>query len=141
MRLRMEQREAARAAGVHEQTYWRWESGAAIPSGKLAALAGVGFDIQYIVTGERLPAPGHIREPESVYSLSAADRAVYALRLVVEVGEELGILKSLSAEQLQLLVGYAHQWAPTRESLRAFIETAMRAGLGAVSDGNKAGDT
>lgn len=48
----------------------------------------------------------------------------------MEVGEELGVLKSLSAEQLQTLVGYAHPWAPTRESLRAFFETAIKAGLG-----------
>ena len=126
----IEQREAATLAGVHEQTYWRWESGAAIPSDKLGALAAAGFDVQYIVTGERLPPPGHVREPEGVYLLPPADRAKLALRLVVEVAEELGLTASLTAEQTQILLGYAYEWAPTRESLRAFVETAIKAGLG-----------
>ncbi len=47
------------AADVYEKiaagrsTYARWEGGAPIPSDKLSELSKIGFDIQYVVTGER----------------------------------------------------------------------------------------
>lgn len=121
---------AAAAAGVHPSTYRRWEIDRAVPGDALAALAAAGFDVQYVVTGIRLPDA--VREEIAAYGDQREDPAVRALRLVMEVGEELGISKQLTAEQLQLLVGYAHQWAPTRESLRAFIETAIKARLGGM---------
>lgn len=127
-RLGLDKAGAAAAAGVHPSTYRRWEIDRAVPGDVLAALAEAGFDVQYIVTGIRLP--DQVRDVVATYGDQEEDRAVRALRLVMEVGEELGIIGQLSAEQLQLLVGYANRWAPTRESLRAFIETAIRAGLG-----------
>lgn len=134
VRLGLTASKVASIAGVSLSAYKRWEIDRSVPSGSLLVLAEAGFDVQYIVTGERLPAPGQVREPAALYGLAPADRAVYALRLVMDVAEEMGILKSLSAEQLQILVGYAHRWAPTHESMRAFIETAMRAGLGEMVD-------
>lgn len=128
LKLGLDQGRAAAACGTSLSTYKRWERGAPIPSDALRALADVGFDVQFIVTGIRLPDA--VREEIAAYGAPETDRAVRALRLVMEVGEELGIIRQLSAEQLQILVGYAHQWAPTRDSLRAFVETAIKMGLG-----------
>ena len=110
-----------------------------VPGDALAALADAGFDIQFIVTGVRLP--DRVQDVVATYGDQETDRAVRALRLVMEVGEELGIIRQLSAEQLQILVGYAHQWAPTRDSLRAFVETAIKMGLGGLKNGSEAGRT
>ncbi|WP_290906513.1 helix-turn-helix transcriptional regulator [Aquabacterium sp.] len=130
VRLGLTASKVASIAGISLSAYKRWEIDRPVPSGSLLVLADAGFDIQYIVTGERLPALGHVREPEEVYSLSPADRAMLAMRLVVEVAEEMGLAASLTAEQTRVLVGYAYEWAPTRDSLRAFFRTAMTAGLG-----------
>ncbi|TMP27183.1 XRE family transcriptional regulator [Pseudoalteromonas rubra] len=52
-RLNLTQQEVADKINVGKATYIRWESGKAIPSDKLAELAGLGFDIGYVVTGKR----------------------------------------------------------------------------------------
>lgn len=128
LRLRLDLTGAARIAGASVSGYRRWEVDRAVPGDALAQLATAGFDVQYIVTGVRLP--DRVQDVVATYGAPGEDRAARALRLVMDVAEELGILQQLSAEQLQLLVGYAHQWAPTRDSLRAFVETAMAVGLG-----------
>jgi transcriptional regulator with XRE-family HTH domain len=138
-RLRLDLADAARVTGVSISGYRRWEVDRVVPGDALAALADAGFDIQFIVTGVRLP--DRVQDVVATYGDQETDRAVRALRLVMEVGEELGIIKQLSAEQLQILVGYAHQWAPTRDSLRAFVETAIKMGLGGMKDDSEAGRT
>lgn len=41
------------AVGGSRATYTRWEAGSPVPSDKLTLLSGLGFDVQYIVTGVR----------------------------------------------------------------------------------------
>ena len=53
-RLNLKQREIAIACDVTERTVIKWESGSPIPSDKLAVLASLGFDIQYVVLGKRI---------------------------------------------------------------------------------------
>lgn len=52
-RLDLKQKEVFEKIAVSKGTYIRWESGLDIPSGKLRALSDLGFDVQYVVTGER----------------------------------------------------------------------------------------
>ncbi|WP_082079034.1 helix-turn-helix domain-containing protein [Pseudoalteromonas rubra] len=52
-RLGLSQREVYDLIHASKGTYIRWESGKSIPSDKLAELAGLGFDINYVVTGKR----------------------------------------------------------------------------------------
>ncbi len=41
------------AIGCSRATYTRWEAGSSIPSDKLSELAELGFDVLYVVTGQR----------------------------------------------------------------------------------------
>lgn len=43
----------ADATGVNIKSVGRWEREIAIPSDKLAVLAGLGFDVLYVLTGQR----------------------------------------------------------------------------------------
>jgi transcriptional regulator with XRE-family HTH domain len=52
-RLSLTQKEVCEAIDVSKGTYIRWEDGYSIPSDKLEKLAGLGFDINFVVTGER----------------------------------------------------------------------------------------
>jgi DNA-binding XRE family transcriptional regulator len=52
-RLHLKQSDVYENIGVGSATYIRWESGKPIPSDKLALLAELGFDVQYVVTGVR----------------------------------------------------------------------------------------
>lgn len=53
-RLGITQAEVSKLINISKTTYVRWEAGSPIPSDKLALLEGVvGFDIRYIVTGQR----------------------------------------------------------------------------------------
>lgn len=52
-RLNLMQSHVCEKIEVGSATYTRWESGRPIPSDKLTLLAKMGFDVQYIITGER----------------------------------------------------------------------------------------
>lgn len=54
-RLGLKQNYVFETLGVNKATYYRWESGKAIPSDKLNELAKLGFDINFVVTGTRAP--------------------------------------------------------------------------------------
>ena len=58
--------------GVSSKTFSRWEKSIPIPSDKLSLLAEYGWDVNYILTGERSPRAG----PSA---LSPEDEAVLAL--------------------------------------------------------------
>ncbi|MEC4724540.1 helix-turn-helix domain-containing protein [Shewanella sp. D64] len=51
--LNLPQKEVFEEIGVNKGTFIRWEAGYAIPSDKLALLAELGFDVQFIITGKR----------------------------------------------------------------------------------------
>jgi transcriptional regulator with XRE-family HTH domain len=129
-RLKLDLADAARVTGVSISGYRRWEVDRVVPGDALAALADAGFDIQYIVTGVRLPEG--VREEIAAYAAEPSDRVLAALDLVLEVAAEFGVRDRLTGEQTKQLLGYAYEWAPTRESLRAFFRTAIAAGLGSV---------
>lgn len=52
-RLKFTQQTLATAIDVSDMTIKRWETGTAIPSDKLSALAMLGFDVLFILTGQR----------------------------------------------------------------------------------------
>ncbi|PRO74922.1 hypothetical protein C6Y40_03765 [Alteromonas alba] len=52
-RLGLKQSQVFEHIGVSKGTFIRWEQDAPIPSDKLAGLASLGFDINYVVTGKR----------------------------------------------------------------------------------------
>jgi len=54
-RIDIEQKEIANLCDVTEQTIIRWKKGSPIPSDKLRVLHENGFNIHYIITGERDP--------------------------------------------------------------------------------------
>jgi transcriptional regulator with XRE-family HTH domain len=115
--------EVARLAGASTVGYRRWEKDRVVPGDVLGALADAGFDVQYVITGVRLP--DGVREEVAAYAAPPQDRALAALDLVLEIAAEFGVRDRLSAAQVKVLMGYAYEWAPTRESLRAFFQTAV----------------
>ncbi|EWH09842.1 putative transcriptional regulator [Catenovulum agarivorans DS-2] len=52
-RLGLKQKDVFEFIGVNKATYYRWESGNPIPSDKLNELSKLGFDVNYVVTGQR----------------------------------------------------------------------------------------
>ncbi|MER2490675.1 helix-turn-helix domain-containing protein [Catenovulum sediminis] len=52
-RLGLKQKDVFESIGVNKATYYRWESGNPIPSDKLNELSKLGFDVNYVVTGQR----------------------------------------------------------------------------------------
>ena len=65
-RLRLNQSRIAETCKVSTKTVGRWEKSIPIPADKLAQLIDLGYNINYILTGVRLP--------EQVTSLEAATR-------------------------------------------------------------------
>ena len=65
-RLGLVQSEIAEKCSVTIRTVVNWEKGSPIPSDKLAIMASLGFDIQYVVSGTRscLPDSAHLSEEE-----------------------------------------------------------------------------
>lgn len=56
-RLGFTQQNLAQELGVSDMTVKRWETGAtAIPSDRLTAMSGLGFDVLYILTGKHSQA-------------------------------------------------------------------------------------
>lgn len=52
-RLKLTQQALALSIDVSDMTIKRWETGTPIPSDKLSLLATLGFDVLYILTGQR----------------------------------------------------------------------------------------
>ena len=52
-RLGLSAHQVVDKVGTSRASYTRWEAGGAIPSDKLALLAKLGFDVQYVITGVR----------------------------------------------------------------------------------------
>lgn len=64
--LGLDQQQIADALDVSLKTVGRWEKNIAIPSDKLAGLATQGFDVVYVLTGQRMPRPAEgLSERES----------------------------------------------------------------------------
>ncbi|PKG73156.1 hypothetical protein CXF86_19085 [Shewanella sp. GutCb] len=51
--LGLPQKDVFEKIGVNKGTFIRWEAGHAIPSDKLSLLAGLGFDVLFVITGKR----------------------------------------------------------------------------------------
>ena len=58
-RIGMSQGGVATQLGVTTKTVWRWEKQIPIPSDKLAELAELGFDVVFILTGQRSSSDPH----------------------------------------------------------------------------------
>ncbi|WP_249297345.1 helix-turn-helix domain-containing protein [Pseudoalteromonas phenolica] len=106
-RLGLDHQEISEKISVGKATYYRWEAGKAIPSDKLAELAKLGFDVNFIVTGKRTFSG--VSNDNSYELEQAVDAACYAAkeaimsvyqvqRLRKELGEngEFDAIKSLS---------------------------------------------
>lgn len=61
-RLGLTQQEVAVAAQVHVKTVRRWESQVAIPLDAMIPLLGIGYDVQYVVSGVRSKNIHEVRE-------------------------------------------------------------------------------
>ena len=74
LRLKVSQAFIAEECGVTTRTVIRWEQGNPVPSDKLAILIGLGFDVQYIITGVRSTNLNQVQvssEPEDDGGLDA----------------------------------------------------------------------
>lgn len=105
-----------------ESAVKRWEKDTPIPGDKLAMLADIGFDTQYILMGVRLPGADSIAEDRAVYQMAPEDRAIYILEMVADIQTELGI--DLDKQQTQVLMKYAFKHCPSKASLREFVKAA-----------------
>ncbi|WP_460861033.1 helix-turn-helix domain-containing protein [Rheinheimera gaetbuli] len=73
VRLNLSQADVASAVDMSVKQVGRWETSIAIPSDKLEVLSRIGFNVNYVVTGEREPTPAQY------YSESEAENAFQAL--------------------------------------------------------------
>lgn len=78
--IKLTQQEVADALDVSLKTVTRWEKLIPIPSDKLGALASLGFDVLYVLTGQRTPAaqPLSVREScmlENYRAMAEEDKA------------------------------------------------------------------
>lgn len=87
--LGLGQQEIAAALGVSLKTVGRWEKQIAIPSDKLTCLSGLGFDVGYVLTGERRPTP------ES--SLSDREREIIGLMRRMSEADRLTLYRTATA--------------------------------------------
>lgn len=60
VRLGKSQQDLAEELGMNVKTVTRWEKSVAIPADRLAALACIGIDVLYVVTGQRTPPPAEL---------------------------------------------------------------------------------
>jgi transcriptional regulator with XRE-family HTH domain len=93
-RLGFTQDEMAARGGVAKRTYCNYEAGERDPTGGLlSALASLGVDIQYILTGERTASPAlTAQQAHAGYSLEVLSREEQALldnyRHAPEIGKK-----------------------------------------------------
>ncbi len=127
IRLELSQQALTGVLAVSMSSVKRWEKDTPIPSDKLGMLYQFGFDVLYITTGHHLPEPGHVREDPAIYGMTESQKAAYGMNMILEAQEELGLM--WTKEQMKILMGYAYEHAPTKESLLAFVNAAL-----AVSD-------
>ncbi len=63
--LGLNQSEIAEAVGVTREYWGRCERGASVPGGEvLAALAGLGVNVNHVLTGQPVPAPAELPRQE-----------------------------------------------------------------------------
>lgn len=113
----------AKAGNVVNSAYTNYEQGLRTPDGDfLAAIArpkkegGAGVDIVYILTGEREPDP-------TLLDLPSFERGIEVANRVLEIAHELGV--NPGREGTKQLCLYAHQFCPTKEGLKAYIESVF----------------
>lgn len=115
-RLRLVAADVCESAGVGRATYTRWEAGSPIPSDKLAILAELGFDIQFVVTGKRKGIDeAKLRDSlEVVFDVLAALKetgddisAERAAQLVSMIYDRLAKGKSFGENEIELMLKLA----------------------------------
>ncbi|MBQ4852964.1 helix-turn-helix transcriptional regulator [Pseudoalteromonas sp. MMG013] len=100
-RLELQQKQVYDSIGVGKSTYYRWESGNPIPSDKLADLARLGFDVNYVVTGQRLS------KSEDSVTCFTQDNLKKAISSFIYNTAELGLLTKAPNTNVSSLVDMA----------------------------------
>lgn len=116
-RLRLTQEQVARLTKKTVKSQQNYESGKRTPDIEyLGALVGAGFDTGYILTGEREPDP-------TLLDLPSFERGIEVANRVLEIAHEMGV--NPGREGTKQLCLYAHQFCPTKEGLKAYIESVF----------------
>jgi transcriptional regulator with XRE-family HTH domain len=115
-RLGLTQEQVAQLTKKTVQSQRSYESGKRMPDIEyLSVLDEAGFDTGYILTGERERDPSLVDLPSFERGLEVMDR-------VLTVLHELGI--DPGKEGTKQICLYAHKYCPTKEGLKAYIESA-----------------
>lgn len=105
--------EFAKLGGVGRTTQIAYEKGTTQPGGDyLGAIAAVGADAQFIVSGHR-----------SVNTQRLYESPVDALNAVIEVQQE---FTPFTADQIKLLIEFAYTYQADKHRLRNFVQAAHR---------------
>ena len=107
-RLDLSQQHCADVAGVGLSTWKRWEKDQAMPSDKMERLAAIGFDGDFLLTGNRDRDRAKVSAEE-------------ALMRVLDALEQLGLAKTLTLDQLKPLIGFAFSDRSSVEELKEVI--------------------
>jgi transcriptional regulator with XRE-family HTH domain len=110
----------ASIAGVSLSTYKRIEINAVLPADALAVLAGYGFDIDYILTGARLPP--NIRDLVAAFRMLPGERMASTVQCLAALNVR--DLMSRRDQDQTALLEYVFNWAPTLDAIGAFVRTA-----------------
>ncbi|MGZ8181449.1 MAG: helix-turn-helix domain-containing protein [Methylobacter sp.] len=115
-RLGLTQEQVAQLTNKTVQSQRSYESGKRMPDIEyLSALDEAGFNTGYILTGEHQPDP-------SLLDLPSFERGIEVSLRVLEVTGELGV--NPGREGITQICLYAHKYCPTKEGLKAYIESA-----------------
>lgn len=104
-RLNLTQKALAERLDVVEKSVSRWEADTPIPSDKLFALRDLGFDVNYLLTGNPSVPPLSAEEQLFLEKLRGANenlryRALLLLSGVEPVSEAVGIVNSPNSQVL-----------------------------------------
>lgn len=116
-RLGLSQKGCAEAAGVGLSTWRGWERSRAMPAEALGPLLPMGFDIGYVISGQRADAAG--RQAASMTARQAVER-------VSAVMKHMKLDLEFSVEQIGSLVGYTIEQNANEEQVQEFIVSAYK---------------
>lgn len=133
-RLLLTQDQMAEKAGVTKQTQGLYERDKRSPNAEyLLALAGLGLDVLYVLTGQRVRPPGYQEVQENSSAYAKAKTAEPSVSLNVIEKAVLDCAQQLNTDNQQMLYGIAKSMLETQNLRDAMRE--ITSGKGADNGG------
>lgn len=123
-RIGLNQTDAGRLGDASKNTQLSYESGKSSPNADyLLSISKAGFDIFYIVTGQRMEGASTVGEAAATYRVKRYDKPADALMAALAVQDDLGLL--FTADQVKALLGYAYTAQASQDQIKLFVQKAF----------------